>query len=66
MSVSPATGAQWTVEFQVAKYVIVPMPPGTYVTHYDRETLFDGARDEDAMLLIVGEGSATATPAAAK
>ena len=44
-------------------YATVPMPAGTFVTHYGQEVHFDGARDEDAILLIVGEGPVTATPA---
>jgi hypothetical protein len=40
----------------------VPMPAGTFVTHFGHQVHFDGARDEDAILLIVGEGPATATP----
>jgi hypothetical protein len=31
-----------------------------------QEVHFDGARDEDAILLMVGEGPATATPAEVK
>jgi quercetin dioxygenase-like cupin family protein len=41
----------------------VPMPAGTFVTHYGQQVHFDGAKDEDAVLLIVGLGPATATPA---
>ena len=44
----------------------VPMPAGTFVTHYGQQVHFDGAKDEDAVLLIVGEGPATATPAEVK
>jgi hypothetical protein len=33
------------------------------VTHYGQQVHFDGAKDEDTVLLIVGEGPATATPA---
>ena len=33
---------------------------------YGQEVHFDGARDEDAILLIVGERPATATPAEVK
>ena len=44
----------------------VPMPAGTFVTHYGEQVHFDGAKNEDAVLLIVGEGPATATPAEAK
>jgi hypothetical protein len=42
------------------------MPAGTFVTHYGQQVHFDGAKDEDAVLLIVGLGPATATPAEAK
>jgi hypothetical protein len=44
----------------------VPMPAGTFVTHYCEQVHFDGAKDEDAVLVIVGEGPATATPAEEK
>jgi quercetin dioxygenase-like cupin family protein len=44
----------------------VPMPAGTFVTHYGGQIHFDGAKDEDAILLIVGDGPATATPAEQK
>jgi len=39
------------------------MPAGTFVTHFGKQVHFDGAKTEDAMLLIVGEGPATSTPA---
>jgi quercetin dioxygenase-like cupin family protein len=41
----------------------VPMPAGTFVTHYGQQVHFDGAKEEDAILLIVGEGPGTSTPA---
>jgi hypothetical protein len=44
----------------------VPMPAGTFVTHYGQQVHFDGAKEEDAYLLIVGEGPGTATPAEVK
>ena len=44
----------------------VPMPAGTFVTHYGQQVHFDGAKNEDTILLIVGEGPATSTPAEAK
>jgi quercetin dioxygenase-like cupin family protein len=44
----------------------VPMPAGTFVTHFGQQVHFDGAKTEDAVLLIVGEGPATATPAEVK
>jgi len=44
----------------------VAMPAGSFVTHYGKQVHFDGAKDEDAILLIVGEGPETATPAESK
>ena len=40
----------------------VPMPAGYFVTHYGKQVHWDGAKDVDAVLLIVGNGPATATP----
>lgn len=40
-----------------------PVPAGSFVTHFGGEVHYDGARDGDAVLLIVGMGPATATPA---
>jgi hypothetical protein len=42
----------------------VAMPAGTFVTHFGKQVYWDGAKDEDAILLIAGEGPAT--PAEAK
>ena len=39
----------------------VPMPVGSFVTHFGKQVHWDGAKDEDAVLLIMGEGPATAT-----
>jgi hypothetical protein len=39
----------------------VPMSPGTVVTHIGKQVHWDGAKDEDAVLLIVGMGPATNT-----
>jgi hypothetical protein len=44
----------------------VPLPAGTFVTHFGKQTHYDGAKDGDAVLEVVGEGPATATPAEAK
>ncbi|MBV8534790.1 MAG: cupin domain-containing protein [Alphaproteobacteria bacterium] len=46
----------------------VPMPAGTFVTHFGQQVHYDGAKEGqgDAVLLIVGEGPATATPAEVK
>jgi hypothetical protein len=43
----------------------VPMPAGSFVTHFGRGIRYGGAKDEPAMLLIIGEGPGTSTPAAA-
>ena len=39
----------------------VPMKPGTFVTHFGKGVHWDGAKDEDTTLLIIGEGPATGT-----
>ena len=44
----------------------VPMPAGTFVVHYGKQVHWDGAKDEDAVLLIVGEGPGTSTAAEEK
>lgn len=44
----------------------VPMPAGSFITHYGKQVHFDGAKDQEAVLEIVGEGPATATPAEVK
>jgi quercetin dioxygenase-like cupin family protein len=44
----------------------VPLPAGSFVTHYGGQIHYDGAKDSEAVLEIVGEGPATATPAEAK
>jgi hypothetical protein len=44
----------------------VPLPAGSFVTHFGRQVHYDGAKDEDAVLLIVGEGPATSTAAEEK
>ena len=35
------------------------MPAGSFVSHYVKQVHWDGAKDEDAVLLIMGEGPAT-------
>jgi hypothetical protein len=40
----------------------VPMKAGTFVTHFAKGVHWDGAKDEDATLAIMGEGPATNTP----
>jgi hypothetical protein len=44
----------------------VPMPAGSFVTHYAKQVHWDGAKDEDTILLIMGEGPATSTLAEEK
>lgn len=41
----------------------VPVKAGSYVLHVAKQIHYDGAKDEEAVLEIVGEGPATATPA---
>ena len=43
-----------------------PMPAGGFVTHFGKQVHWDGAKDEDAVLLIMGEGPATSTAAEEK
>jgi quercetin dioxygenase-like cupin family protein len=43
----------------------VPMPAGTFVTHFGKQVHYDGAKEGETVLLIVGEGPATATPVSA-
>jgi hypothetical protein len=40
-----------------------PVPAGSAVTHFAKEIHYDGAKDGETWLLIVGEGPATNTPA---
>jgi hypothetical protein len=39
----------------------VPMPAGSFVTHFGKQVHYDGAKDEETVLIIVGEGPATLT-----
>ena len=43
-----------------------PIPAGSFVTHYGKQIHYDGAKDEEAILEIVGMGPATSTPAEVK
>ncbi len=40
----------------------VAMPAGSVVTHFGKQVHYDGAKDEDAVLQISGEGPATSSP----
>ena len=42
------------------------MPAGTFVTHFGKQIHYDGAKDADVILEIVGMGPATATEAETK
>ena len=44
----------------------VPMPAGSYVVDLAKQPHFDGAKDEPAVIEIVGQGPATNTPAEQK
>jgi hypothetical protein len=39
----------------------VPVPAGSFVTHFAKQVHYDGAKDEEAVLEIVGEGPGTST-----
>jgi quercetin dioxygenase-like cupin family protein len=43
-----------------------PIPTGSYVVHYGGQIHYDGAKDEECILEIVGMGPATSTAAEAK
>jgi len=43
-----------------------PLPPGSFAQHFGKQVHWDGAKDEDTILEIVGEGPATSTPAEVK
>lgn len=43
-----------------------PIPTGSYVVHYGGQVHYDGARDEEVVLQIVGMGPATSTSAERK
>jgi len=44
----------------------VPMPTGTFATHYGKQIHYDGAKDGDVVLEIVGDGPATQVAAEEK
>lgn len=44
----------------------VPIPTGSFVKHVGKQIHYDGAKDQDVVLEIVGEGPATSTPAEVK
>jgi hypothetical protein len=54
------TGAKYDPDGMVA------MPPGSFVTHFGKQIHYDGAKDGDCVLEIVGMGPAAATQAEQK
>jgi quercetin dioxygenase-like cupin family protein len=42
------------------------IPAGSFVTHYGNQLHYDGAKDEECLLQIVGMGPADSTPAGQK
>jgi hypothetical protein len=44
----------------------VPVPAGSFVTHYGKQIHYDGAKDGDVVLEILGEGPADQTSAETK
>ena len=55
-------GTWWVATANKAdKDNMVPMPSGSFVTHFGKQVHWDGARDEEAWVLIVGEGPGTLT-----
>lgn len=44
----------------------VPMPAGSFVTHFAKQAHYDGSKDEETIIEIVGEGPATVIPAETK
>lgn len=43
-----------------------PIPAGSFVTHYGNQLHYDGAKEGDVVLQIVGMGPAESTPAGGK
>jgi hypothetical protein len=43
-----------------------PVPAGSFVTHFGKQIHYDGAKDGDTVLQIVGDGPGTMIPAEAK
>ena len=55
-------GTWWVATGNKAdKSQMVPMPTGSFVTHFGKQVHWDGAKDEEAWVLIVGEGPGTLT-----
>ena len=50
------TGNKWD------KDATIGVKPGGAVTHYGKEVHYDGAKDEEVVVIITGQGPATNTP----
>ena len=50
------TGAKFSPE------TMVPMKPGSFIIHHAGEIHYDGAKDDPAMIYIVGQGPAPSIP----
>ena len=50
------TGNTWD------KDATIPVKAGGAVTHFGKEAHYDGAKDEEVIVLITGEGPGTSTP----
>jgi quercetin dioxygenase-like cupin family protein len=44
----------------------VPMPAGTVMQHFGKQVHYQGAKNDEALIMVTGEGPATATPAEEK
>jgi hypothetical protein len=54
------TGAKYSPE------TTTPLPPGSFVKHIGKQIHYDGTKEEEVVLEILGEGPATSTPAEVK
>jgi quercetin dioxygenase-like cupin family protein len=60
--ISVLKGTWWVATGnKIDKDNMVPMPAGSFVTHFAKQIHWDGAKDEEAWVLIVGEGPGTLT-----
>jgi quercetin dioxygenase-like cupin family protein len=54
------TGSKYSPE------TTTPIPVGSFVTHPGKQIHYDGSKEGDTVLLIMGEGPATSVPAEVK
>lgn len=45
---------------------MTPISPGSFVTHFANQIHYDGAKDEETTMLVIGEGPVTSVPAEKK